>query len=80
MRRRWADNGRRLSHSDHSEIQRLISAGKSYATAAAAGEEGAEIGDGQAFKIGNRSGSTQMAGKEGGELAEIAGIGLQGLR
>ena len=36
MRRRWADNGRRLSHSDHSEIQRLISAGESYATAAAA--------------------------------------------
>lgn len=23
MRRLWADNGRRLSHSDHSEIQRL---------------------------------------------------------
>lgn len=36
MRRRWADHGRRLSPGDHLEIQRRVTEGETFATAAAA--------------------------------------------
>ena len=34
--RRWGDHGRRLSAADHLEIQRRVSAGETFASAAAA--------------------------------------------
>ena len=36
MQRRRADHGRRLSHEDHVEIQRRVSVGETFASAAAA--------------------------------------------
>ena len=36
MQRRRADHGRRLSHEDHVEIQRRVSEGETFASAAAA--------------------------------------------
>ena len=36
MQRRRADHGRRLSHEDHGEIQRRVSEGETFASAAAA--------------------------------------------